>query len=208
MEIKKRLDNWLRGWLPKAPELPRPQRRSPVSDHAKVPVKPDVPIISNRKLQLNSGILIGLGAGLVLAGFLGWLSVNTTYGTLENFFSAGGLDPNYYLFNRLIDQMAIYLSLISIGAYALLLGALILKNRAAKRLFYSKGPHYRLGSGLLGGGGALATVSTRNFFVYILTSDYFELQLFIVFFLAGVFLLACGIFALSKGTRNLNQGLP
>jgi hypothetical protein len=101
-------------------------------------VKPDVPIISNRKLQLDSGILVGLGAGLVLVGFLGWLSVNSTYGTLENFFSAGGLDPNYYLFNRLIDQMAIYLSLMSIGAYAPLLGALILKSRAAKRLFTVK----------------------------------------------------------------------
>jgi hypothetical protein len=208
MEIKKRVDNWLRGWLPKAPELPRPQRRSPVSDHAKVPAKTDLTGIPERRLQRDSGIIIGLGAGLVLTGFLGWLSVNNTYGTLKNFFSAGGLDTNYYLFNRLADQMAIYLSLMSIGGYALLLGALILKSRAAKRLFYGKGPHYRLGGGLVGGGGALALVSTRNLFVYILTSDYLELQLFFVLFLAGVFLLACGLFTLSRGTRNLNQGLP
>jgi hypothetical protein len=198
------LENKIRGWLPKEPTLPRPQRRSPITEHEKVPAKPDVPMVPNRRLQLNSGIIIGLGAGLVLAGFLGWLSVNTTYGALQNFFSAGGLDPNYYLFNRLIDQMAIYLTLMGIGAYALLLGALILRSRAAQRLFYRRGPHYRLGGGLMGGGGAAALSSIRFLFIYLLASDYLELQLFFVFFIAGVFLSACGIFALSRGTRNAN----
>jgi hypothetical protein len=201
----KYLENRVRGWLPKEPTLPRPQRRSPVSEHAKVPAKLDVPIISNRRLHLNSGIFIGLGTGLILTGFLGWLSANNTYGALQNFFLYGGLDPNnYYLFNRLIDQMAIYLTLMSVGAYALLFGALILKSRAAQRLFYRKGPHYHLGGGLVGGGGALTLISTRNLFVYILTSDYSELQFFFVFFITGVFLSACGIFALGRGTRNAN----
>jgi len=175
-----------------------------MSEHTKVPAKPDVTMIPDRRLQLNSGIIIGLGAGLILAGFLGWLSVNNTYGTLENFFSAGGLDPSYYLFRNLIDQMAIYLTLMSAGAYALLFGALILRSRAARRLFYRKGPHYHLGGGLMGGGGASALTSMRFLFVYILTSDYLQLQFFFVFFIVGVFLLACGIFALNRGTKNAN----
>ena len=201
----KYLENRVRGWLPKEPALPRPQRRSPVSEHAKVPAKPDVPMVPNRRLQLNSGIFIGLGAGLVLAGFLGWLSANNTYGALQNFFLYGGLDPNsYYLFNRLIDQMAIYLTLMSVGAYALLFGAFILKSRAAQRFLYRKGPHYHLGGGLMGGGGASVFSSLRFLFVYLFTSDYLQLQFFLVFFAAGVFLVACGIFALSRGTQNVN----
>lgn len=178
MELTKHLKRLIRGWLPKEPTLPRPQKKAPLSETKKIPAKPDITTISDRTLQLNRGIIIGLGAGLILVGFLGWLSVNNTYETLKNFFSAGGLDPSYYLFNRLIDQMTIYLSLMSAGVYALLLGALILKSRAAKRLFSSKGPHYRLGGGLMGGGGALTLISTHNLFVYILTSDYFEPQLF------------------------------
>jgi hypothetical protein len=50
------LENRIRGWLPKAPELPRPQRRSPIGEHAKVPAKPDVPMMPDRKFQLVSGI--------------------------------------------------------------------------------------------------------------------------------------------------------
>ncbi len=204
MGLKENLKNRIRGWLPKEPTLPRPQRRSPMNEHAKVPAKPDVPMMPDHRLQLNNGIIIGLGAGLILAGFLGWLSVNSTYGTLKNFFSAGGLDPSYYLFNRLIDQMAIYLTLMSAGAYALLFGALMLRSRAARRFFYRKGPHYHLGGGLMGGGGASALSSMHFLFVYILTSDYLQLQFFLAFFIAGVFLLACGIVVLSIGTKNVN----
>ena len=203
MKQKRTIANRIRGWLPKEPTLPHPRRKGPVSEHTKVPAKPEITAIPDRRLQLSNGLILGLGIGLILIGFVGWLSVNSTYGALEKFFLAGGLDPNsYYLFNRLIDQMAIYLTLMSIGAYALLCGALILRSRAARSLFYSKGPHYRLGGGLMGGGGALALSSMNFLFKYILTSDYFELQFFFAFFLVGIFLLACGILALSRGKKN------
>jgi hypothetical protein len=203
MNLKKYLEKRIRGWLPKEPTLPHPQRRGPVSEHAKIPTKPDVTMMPDRKLQLNSGIIIGLGIGLILVGFLGWLSVNYTYGILKNFFSASGIDPStYFLFGDLTNQIASYLTLMSIGVYALLFGALILRSRAVRRLFSSKGTRGPVGGGLMGGGCALALISTRNLFVYILTSDYLELQLFFAFFLIGVIILACGILTLRQANKK------
>jgi hypothetical protein len=208
MNLKKYLEKLIRGWLPKEPILPHPQKREAVSEQAKVPTKPDVTMMLDRRFQLNSGITIGLGVGLILAGFIGWLSVNYTYETLKNFFSAGGLDPNYYLFKNLIDQIAIYLTLMSTGAVTLLWGGLIVKSPAARRLFASKGPHYQLGGGLTGGGGALAFISMYHLFVYVLTSDYLELQLFYIFFIVGVFLFACGILRLRQGGNGETSTEP
>jgi hypothetical protein len=93
--------------------------------------------------------------------------------------------------------------LMSGGAYGILAGILILRSNAARRLLFNKGPYYRLGGGLMGGGGTLALISLRSLFVYIFTSKYFELQLFLVFFTVGVLMLACGIFALSRGPKKV-----
>jgi hypothetical protein len=205
MNLLRYLENRIKGWLPKEPTLPHHQKRGAVSEHAKVRAKPDVTMMLDRRFQLNSGIIIGLGVGLILVGFIGWLSVNYTYETLKSFFSAGGLDPNYYLFRNLIDQTAIYLTLMSTGGVALLWGGLISKSSAARRLFSSKGPYYQLGGGLTGGGGALALSSMRFLFIYILASDYLGLEFFFVFSTVGVLLLACGILTLRQSEReNIN----
>lgn len=199
MNLKKYIKNRIRGWLPKEPTLPRPQRSGPVAENTKALAKPDVKTIPERKLQLNNGIVIGLGIAFVLIGFLGWFSVSYTYGTLERFFLANGYDPNsYYLFSDLADFIATYLMLMVIGAVTLLWGVLLLKSRAVRGLFYSMGPHFRLGNGLIGVGVALAFSSMRPLFLYILSSDYLQLKFSIVFFLVGVFLLACGILALRR----------
>jgi hypothetical protein len=199
MNIKKRLETIVRGWLPREPTLPRPQRSGPVAESTRVPAKPDVTTVPELRLQLNGGIAIGLGIALILIGFLGWFSVSYTYGTLKNFFLVNGYDPNsYYLFRDLTNQIAVYLTLMLIGAISLLWGALMLKNRATQELFSSKGPHARLGNGLIGGGGALALGSMRFLFLYSLASDYLQLEFFIVLFPVGALLLACGIFALKR----------
>jgi hypothetical protein len=199
MNLKKYIENRIRGWLPKEPTLPRPQRSGPVAENTKVSAKPDVKIIPERKIQLNNGIVIGLGIALVLIGFLGWFSVSYTYETLKKFFLANGYDPNsYYLFKDLTGQIAIYLALMVTGAVGLLWGALLLKSRAVRELFYSMGPHSHLGNGLIAGGGVLFFSSMHCLFLYILSSDYLELKFFIAFFLVGVFLSACGILALRR----------
>ena len=132
-----------------------------------------------------------------MIGFLGWFSVSYTYGALKNFFLANEYDLNsYYLFKDLIEQIAIYLAVMVTGAVALLWGALILKSRAVRELFSRRDSHARLGSGLIGGGSAVAFSSMRSLFLYILASDYLQLEIFIAFFLVGVFLLTCGILAL------------
>jgi hypothetical protein len=173
--------------------------RSPVAENTKVSVRPIVTTIPEPKIQLSIGILIGLGIALILIGSFGSVAVNYTYGTLKNFLLASGYDPNsYYLFRDLTGQIAIYLTLTAIGAVALLWCALILKSRAVKELLNSRGPHYKLGSGLIGGGGAIALSSMHSLFLYILASDYLDLEFFSVLFPVGVFLLACGILALRR----------
>ncbi len=146
------------------------------------------------RFQLSNGIIIGVGIGFVLIGFLGWLSVSSISGTLKEFFLANGYDPNrYYLFRSLTNLTAIYLTVIVTGAAVLLLGALILKSRVVRELFSNTGPHARLGNGLIGGAGAFAFTSMYSLIHYILASDYLQLEFFIVYFLLGVFLFACGI---------------
>ena len=164
----------------------------------RVPIEPVAKALEI-KLQRNIGIVIGLGIALVLVGFLGWLSVSQTYGTLENFFIASGYDPTeYYLFKDLTNLIAIYLTFIATGTVALFLGVLSLKSFKVRNLFVAGRPNARLGNGLIGGGGALVFGSLRSFFVYVLSSDFFELKFFIVMFSVGVLLIAFGILALRR----------
>jgi hypothetical protein len=153
-------------------------------------------------MQLSNGLALGLGIALILVGFAGWFSVNDTYTKLTKFFVAGELDLNYYLFRDLINQMVFYLTLMSIGAFTLLLGALAMKNRTARRLFFPKGPNYRLVGGLMGGGGALALGSLPFLFKYLLASNNFELQLFFVFFTPGAVVWICGVLVSSRDLKN------
>jgi len=199
MNLREYIANRVRGWLPKKPALPPPQRSGSVAENMKVPVKPIVTAIPEPKIQLNNGIVIGLGLALVLIGFFGLFTVNYTYETLKNFFLASGYDSSsYYLFRDLTDQIAVYLTFTMVGAVALLWAGLVLKSRAVKELVYHRGPHFQLGGGLIGGGGALAGSSMHFLFLYILASDYLQLELFTVLFPVGVFLLACGILALRR----------
>jgi hypothetical protein len=158
-----------------------------------------MPVILDYKFYRNGGIMIGLGIGLILAGFLGWLTVSSTYSELQRVLGYSGYNvSNYYFFKDLTDQIAIYLTLMVIGAVAILWSALILKNHAVRELFYSKGPHARLGNSLIGGGGASALGSFQQLFKFILESDKIELDIFIVFFSVGIILLAFGIFELRR----------
>jgi hypothetical protein len=203
MNPLKNLEKRIRGWLPKTPALPQPQRKGPISEqHTKVPAKPDVISTFDRRMQLSNGLALGLGIALILVGFAGWFSVNDTCTKLTKFFVAGGLDLNYYLFRDLITQMAYYLTLMSSGAFALILSAITMKNYTARKLFFPKGPNYRLVGGLMGGGGALALGSLPFLFKYLLASNSFELQLFFVFFTAGAVVWICGVLVSHRDMKN------
>ena len=207
MNPLKYLEKRIRGWLPKTPALPHPQR--PVSKNMKTPVKPDLMVIFERKIQRSTGMCLGLGIAAILVGLMGWFFVSDTYRALEKFFLAGGLSLNHYLFRDLIFQMAFYLMLVSYGAFALLFGVLTLRSQKLRRIFYNEGPYRRLGGGLMGGGGSLTLSSIFYLFRYVLTSGYMEpryvqLQLFFIFFTIGISLVICGIFALSRKNKNVN----
>jgi hypothetical protein len=147
------------------------------------------------KNELNRGVLIGLGIGLCLAGFLGWGASSLNYDTLRRYFLAIGHDPSsFYLFRELIDQIAVSLVFMLTGVVVLLVSALASKNLAFREFLYRpyQGPHARLVNGLFAAGGSFALFSLISLFNYILASDYLELKFFTVWFLAAVVLLTCG----------------
>ena len=203
MNLVKHLKMIIRGWLPKEPLWGSLQKTgAKTREENNVPIKPDYALTLVRRAQLTCGISIGLGLALILVGFLGWLTEYFTYGALQNFFVAGGLDPkDYYLFSNLTDQMANFLTIILCGMAALLIGALALKNHAHWEFLFGKNKHWHLSGGLIGAGGALALGSTHTLFLYILARSYIysslpSFELFTVPFSIGILILGCSILVL------------
>jgi hypothetical protein len=184
----------IRGWLPKEPSPPLPKSKEPFGENSKPPAKLGGAVAPEPRLQLSKGIVIGLGLALVLIGFAGYLYASRTYETLKDFFIESGLDTNYYLFNDLVNEMAAFLALTTAGAIALVLGGIMLKRRRSSR----QGPHDHAAGGLIGGGGALALGSLQPFFRYILTSDFFMLELSAGLLLAGLIVIVSGVWAWTR----------
>jgi hypothetical protein len=197
LNYKKQLENRIRGWLPKTPTLPNYGNNTPKMQNTNALSKP-MPRILDYKFYRNSGMMIGLGIALVLAGFLGCLSVSTTYNEFQKILSYSGYNPNHYFLKDLTNQLAIYLTVIVMGAVSLVWSAIILKSHKVRDLFDTKGPHAQSGGGLVGGGGALAFGSLIQFFQFILTSDQLFLGMFIVFFSVGLLIFSCGLFMLRR----------
>jgi hypothetical protein len=159
--------------------------------------KPLPPLLEN-KFQRNGGIIIGIGLGLLLIGSAGALIANQTYSEARTFLSYGGVETNNYLLNDMIMQIAIYLTITTTGAIAALWGLILLRSNTARELTLNIRPHARLSGGLIGGGGALAFGAVRFLFMFLLTSDQIQIQLFIPTFAVGILLMSCGILVLRK----------
>ena len=194
------LSNRIRGWFPSTPTLP--QNITPRLSQAKMLLNPLPPLLEN-KHQRNSGIVIGIGLGLLMIGALGASFSYQSYSEVAQVFSGTGLSIDHYVLRHMLDLTAIYLSIIVTGIFAAVFGLVGLKSRLFRELTLNRGPYYRLGGGLMGGGGALALGSFRNFFSYLLAVHdprvgFIELQLFAVFFAIGASLMAVGFFAWTR----------
>jgi hypothetical protein len=194
MNLKKSLENRIRGWLPSTPTQPRQQDRLPTLRNTKALASPLPPILEN-KYQRNGGIVIGMGLGLLLIGVVGTMIASQTYSEVKTFLSYDGVVSNNYLFRDLINQITIYLTIIVAGAVAMFWGELALRSKTFREISLKKGPLSRLGSGLVGGGGALTFYSFRSLFSFLLTSSYIELELFATMFTVGIVIVGCGFLA-------------
>lgn len=163
--------------------------------------------MSEPKIHLNNGILIGAGIFLILLGFFGWFSVSTIYGTFSRQFKEAGVDPSpsrNYAFRDLNRLISIYATFVVAGIVSMLLGVLSEKNRVVSDFMNKRGPHARLVNGLWGFGGALAIISLSDLLYYLLasdsegsflylTGDYLSLYSFIVLGAIGIFSIILGI---------------
>jgi uncharacterized membrane protein len=196
MNFKKSLENRIHGWLPSTPTLPRRQTNTIGLQNTKKPFNPLPPIVEN-KFQLNVGILIGFGIGLIAIGFAGALFTNITFSEAQRFLSPDNLPPNN-IFRHLIDQMSFYLAVGVGGIFVAILGALSLRSQAFREAFAYKEKHF-IGNFLFGFGSGLIVFAFRFLFLYLfaasypfLNQGYMQLEFFAGFLVVGACLLILG----------------
>jgi hypothetical protein len=197
MTIRKSLGNRIRGWLPTTPTLPRRQTNAPLLHNTKIPFPPPPQMVEN-KFQLNVGILIGFGIGLLVIGFAGALFTNLTYSEVQRLVSPDSLPPNN-VFRHLIDQASLYLAMGVGGIFVAVLGALSVRSQTFRAAFVNKEKHF-LGNFLFGFGSGLIVLSFRFLFLYflapndpVLNHGYTQLEFFAGLLVVGACLLATGI---------------
>jgi hypothetical protein len=203
MKRQKNLKECIRGWFPSTPTLPQTKRLAPKMQSLNQPVLPPPPPSPETKFQRSGGLVIGMGLGLLMIGGMGALFSYLTYGDVARVFGSAGVGADNWVLTQILDQTAIYLTILVAGVYAVVFGAVALRSRLLREVSVNKGPYYRLSGALMGGGGALALCSFRNLFVYLLAAhdpriNFLNLQFFIVLFAIGTTLITIGIVAWTR----------
>jgi hypothetical protein len=188
MTLKNKLKTKIRGWLPNTPKLPKTNMAThPVVITNQVyPLPPQL----EYKFQRNAGIGIGLGLGLMMTGGFGTLISMQTYREVARYVGYEGAAMDNWLFRDLTGQLSIYLMMFVGGAICILWSWLALKSNQARQLTLNRN---RSANGLMGGGGAMAFYSLRLLFMYLLTGDIVQLQVFVPIFAIGFALFSVGL---------------
>ena len=89
--------------------------------------------MSERKAHLANGVLIGIGAMMIILGFLRWFSTNYLFNTLWTILQECGIDVNrHYIFRELSDLNIRYVLVAAAGVASFVIG-LIREKRAWKK---------------------------------------------------------------------------
>lgn len=201
MEIKETLKK-VRGWFPSTPRVTDNQKATALLQNVKAESKPLPPVLEN-KFQRNGGLIIGIGLGVLMIGSIGAQLSYQSYSEVARLISYTSVSPDNYVLRHMLELTAVFLSITVTGVFAAVSGFLILRSNFSREITLNKGPYWRLGGGLIGGGGALALGSFHNLFSYLLAINnprinYLNLQLFVVFFLIGTSLIILGVLAWRK----------
>ncbi|HSV48933.1 MAG TPA: hypothetical protein VLH35_01340 [Candidatus Acidoferrales bacterium] len=193
MTLKNKLETKIRGWLPNTPKIPKTNMATHplVNTNQVYPLPPQL----ENKFQRNSGIGIGLGLGVMMTGGFGTLISMQTYREVARYVGYEGAAMDNWLFRDLTGQLSIYLMMFVGGAICILWSLLALKSNRARQLTLNRN---RSANGLMGGGGAIAFYSLRLLFMYLLTGDIVQLQVFAPFFAVGFALFSFGLFLVWK----------
>jgi hypothetical protein len=208
MKNKKTLESRIRGWFPSTPTLPQLKGKSSKIRNLGVQTNlpPPPPPSLETKFQRGSGLAIGIGLGILMIGSMGALFSYQAYSEVTRVLNYAGLDTDIYVLRDLLDQTAIYLTLVVGGAYAVVYGALALRSRFFREISFNREPHARLGGALMGGGGALTLMSFQHLFIYLFgvhdpRINFLELQFFVGSFVIGASLMSMGIIAYTRKAK-------
>jgi hypothetical protein len=126
--------------------------------------------IPRLRIALIVGVLLGIGVGAVAIGLDQWASMGYSYRTHGD-----------------ARLASISLDLVSIGFFSLIMGLLAI--RFPLGFLNSRSPNAKLVGALIGGGGTIALLSLQNLFYFLLSQDYFSLELIAAEISIGLFLL-------------------
>lgn len=183
------LKNRIRGWFPGTPVMPNPQA-TPQMQPSRIKPTPLPPQLEG-KYQRDVGLGVGLGLGPVLLGGFGTLMSMQTYRDVARYVGYEGAAADDWLFRDLTSQLSIYLMLLTAGAVCVVFCLLFMRSTRARELTLNPN---RLSNAMVGGGGAMGFYSLRMLFMYLLTGDVIQLQLFMPAFTIGVVVAGAGLF--------------
>ena len=207
MNAKKSLQNRIRGWLPSTPKLSQVQPRTPLLKNLK-DVANSLPPMLEKKYQRNINITIGIGLGVLLIGSAGALIAYINYNDLLNLLNSNEINLNQVsntLFRNLLNQIALYMTLVVLGIVSIIGAILGLKIKFFKEIWLNKRPYIQEGNILASIGASFVMLSFSNLLQYLLylniltsTHNYINLNLSVIFVGIGACLITAGVVAWSR----------
>jgi VIT1/CCC1 family predicted Fe2+/Mn2+ transporter len=198
MNLKKSLENRIRGWLPKTPNLPKQPSTPRFERQANYQQTQMLFAVAESKIKENTWFL--MGAGLV-AVVLGLLTAMYTYILYEEELLAldfGKIPTNNPLFSELPRLIAGCLIIAAAGGIAGSLGYLIDKNQSAKEFFYRARPSRDKGNKLFKMGVSLFLCALFFLSSYLVSADILSLGFAIITAALGLSTLIFGILTLKR----------
>ena len=196
MNIKKRLENRIRGWLPKTPNLPKQPSAPSFERTANYQQAQTLFAVKESKIKENAWFLMGAG---YVAVFFGLFTAMWTYFLYDRELLAldfGKIPADNPLFSELPGLIAGCLILAAGGGIAGLIGYLIDKKQSIKEFFYRAKPHRDRGNYLFKVGVALPLYALFSLSGYMISKDTFWLWFTVVTASVGLGALISGILTL------------
>ena len=211
MNVKKSLENRLRGWLPKTPNLPK-QRSVPSFKKTKIVDEKSATsqnFPSKPSTDFMSGALIGGSAIVLLAGLLVWSSLDSTYWYQRNALITSGLDISHFdfIFSSTVLAISLCAAAVVFSSYLLIHTSARRLNPTIRRLTENNGPRRNWNDGLLSGGALAITFSAQNLVFSFYPWTYTNPFLWVGFGVAGTMLIIVGVLRIAISYRNIRKQL-
>ena len=211
MNVKKTLQNRIRGWLPKTPNLPK----QPPTPHFKKTEFIDEKGVMNQNFPAKpsnsflDGMAIGGSLAVLLAGLLLWSSLNSIYWTQRNAFIMSGVDVNQinYIFLDMVFAIDFCAVAVVLSSYLLIYTSARRLNPTIRTLLDNK-TKLKWANGCLGGGIVGVTFSVQNIVLsYYPSSSPNPIWYSIGFGVVGPILMVAGVLWIAISYRKTRKQL-